>query len=53
MNEDKKCCECMYCVKESDFWYCLMKDLYTSVYKDSVCDEINFRGEYYFCKEEK
>lgn len=30
--------------------YCIMKDLYTSVDPEDVCDEKTIRGEYYWTK---
>ncbi len=53
MDENKKCYECSWCIKDDGHPYCVMKDLYTNVYSDSVCDETNIKGEYYFNREKK
>ena len=52
-NKEMRCYECSLCVKDDGQSYCVMKDLYTNVYSDSVCDEINIKGEYYFNREKK
>ena len=52
-NKEMRCYECSLCVKDDGQPYCVMKDLYTNVYSDSVCNKINIKGEYYFNREKK
>ena len=46
-----RCGECNFCVKDDGHPYCVMKDLYTNVEPDDLCDETNIYGEYWFAKE--
>ena len=41
------------CIKDDGPPYCVIKDLYTNVELDDVCDEKDIKGEYYFAEEKK
>ena len=43
-----KCGYCNFCIKGDGHPYCAMKDLYTNVELNDICDEINACGRYYF-----
>ena len=48
---ERKCGDCVYCIKDEGLHYCAIKDLYNSVDLDDVCDEKDIKGEYYFAEE--
>ena len=48
---ERKCGNCALCIKDDGYPYCVMKDLYTNVELDDVCDEKDIRGDYYFAEE--
>ena len=50
---EQKCGNCALCIKDDGHPYCAVKDLYTNVELDDVCDEKDIRGEYYFAEEKK
>lgn len=50
---EHKCGNCALCIKDDGHPYCAIKDLYTNVELDDVCDEKDIRGEYYFAEEKK
>ena len=50
---EQKCGDCALCIKDDGHPYCVMKDLYTNVELDDVCDEKDIRGECYFAEEKK
>ena len=50
---EQKCGDCALCIKDDGHPYCVMKDLYTNVELDDVCDEKDIKGEYYFAEEKK
>lgn len=50
---ERKCGNCALCIKDGGHPYCVMKDLYTNVELDDVCDEKDIKGEYYFAEEKK
>lgn len=50
---ERKCGDCALCIKDDGHPYCAIKDLYTNVEFDDVCDEKDIRGEYYFSTEKK
>ena len=43
-----KCGDCALCIKDDGHPYCVIKDLYTNVELDDVCNEKDIKGEYYF-----
>ena len=45
---DKTCGTCCYCVKDDGHPYCVIKDLYTPVELDDVCDEFDLSGNEYW-----
>lgn len=47
-RDDMKCGYCKFCIKDDGHPYCVMKDLYTNVELNDICDEINACGRYYF-----
>lgn len=47
-RDDMKCGYCNFCIKDDGHPYCAMKDLYTNVELNDICDEINACGRYYF-----
>lgn len=47
-RDDMKCGYCNFCIKDDGHPYCVMKDLYTNVELNDICDEINACGRYYF-----
>lgn len=49
-TEKYVCGSCCHCIMDDGEPYCVMKDLYTSVAPEDVCDEKNIRGEYYWTK---
>ena len=50
---ERKCGDCALCIKDDGHPYCAVKDLYTNVELDDVCDEKDIKGEYYFAEEKK
>ena len=50
---EQKCGDCALCIKDDGHPYCAVKDLYTNVELDDVCDEKDIRGECYFAEEKK
>lgn len=48
---EQKCGNCALCIKDDGHPYCAVKDLYTNVELDDVCDEKDIKGEYYFAEE--
>lgn len=50
-RKDMRCGKCNFCVKDNGYPYCVMKDLYTNVEPDNLCDETNIYGEYWFARE--
>ena len=50
---ERKCGNCALCIKDDGHPYCAVKDLYTNVELDDVCDEKDIRGECYFAEEKK
>ena len=50
---EHKCGDCVLCIKDDEHPYCAVKDLYTNVELDDVCDEKDLKGEYYFAEEKK
>ena len=50
---EQKCGDCALCIKDDGHPYCAVKDLYTNVELDDVCDEKDLKGEYYFAEEKK
>ena len=50
---EQKCGDCALCIKDDGHPYCAVKDLYTNVELDDVCDEKDIKGEYYFAEEKK
>lgn len=50
---EQKCGNCALCIKDDGQPYCVVKDLYTNVELDDVCDEKDIKGEYYFAEEKK
>ena len=50
---ERKCGNCALCIKDGGHPYCVMKDLYTNVELNDVCDEKDIKGEYYFAEEKK
>lgn len=51
--EEMVCKHCCYFVNDDGLPYCTMKDLYTTVSPDHVCDEKNIRNEFYFTEKKK
>ena len=47
------CKNCNYYVDDDGLPYCIVKDLYTTVSPEHVCDEKNIRNEFYFTKKKK
>ena len=50
---ERKCGDCALCIKNDGHPYCAIKDLYTNVELDDVCDEKDIKGECYFAEEKK
>ena len=50
---EQKCGDCALCIKDDGHPYCAVKDLYTNVELDDVCDEKDIKGECYFAEEKK
>ena len=50
---EQKCGDCALCIKVDGHPYCVMKDLYTNVELDDMCDEKDIKGECYFAEEKK
>lgn len=50
---EQKCGDCALCIKDDGHPYCAVKDLYTNVELDDMCDEKDIKGEYYFAEEKK
>ena len=50
---EQKCGDCALCIKDDGHPYCAVKDLYTNVELDDMCDEKDIKGEYYFVEEKK
>ena len=50
---EHKCGNCALCIKDDGHPYCVIKDLYTNVELDDMCDEKDIRGEYNFIEEKK
>ena len=48
---EHKCGNCVLCIKDDGHPYCVIKDLYTNVELDDMCDEKDIKGEYYFAEE--
>jgi len=46
-----RCGTCCYCVKNDGHPYCVMKDLFTTVDLDDLCDEVDIKGKKYWTKE--
>ena len=42
------CGNCALCIKDDGSPYCPMKDLFTNVEPDDICDEYDIRGKEYF-----
>ena len=50
---ERKCGNCSLCIKDDGHPYCAIKDLYTNVELDDMCDEKDIKGEYYFAEEKE
>ena len=50
---EHKCGNCALCIKDDGHPYCAVKDLYTNVELDDMCDEKDIKGEYYFAEEKE
>ena len=50
---ERKCGNCALCIKDYGHPYCAVKDLYTNVELDDMCDEKDIKGEYCFAEEKK
>lgn len=50
---ERKCGNCALCIKDDGHPYCAVKDLYTNVELDDVCNEKDIKGEYYFAEEKE
>ena len=48
---EQKCGNCVLCIKDDGYPYCVIKDLYTNVELDDICDEKDIKGEYYFAED--
>lgn len=50
---EQVCGNCNFCIKDDGAPYCVIKDLYTSVKLDDVCDECDMHGQLWFAAEKQ
>lgn len=50
---NKTCRTCDFCIQDDGEPYCIMKDLYTTVNLNDVCDETTIRGELYWTEKKE
>ena len=53
MDKDTVCGKCNFCIRDDGEPYCVLKDLYTTVEPDKVCDEYDMYGQKWFAEEKK